>query len=434
MRPGVRAISSSTSGAEPPRSGKAGFLPADDERSETIAALIAKAEELYEQRRYHEAIALCKGLLARGHMVAVMTMILEGCEGAVRRRRIVRATAALLLVLLSAGGYFLFKYLALVRIEPRAAVVQLLERQSQGFSIRTGLGRHRQLDYTWSLLDADGKPVPGPEQSCLRPGEREAWTCVYRPGDDVVKASMGDRPLKRFVTLSGVDSSGREILSAQWEADVHNVPRPPEIRTLSTEPSRSELISIASGQTREFHADAVDGDGGSDLAYEWLTAENGKPVATGPTWAYRPDYPALALARPGLKPGAPILHPVLCRVSNAHGDPLTETVKWSVRVVASNRPPQVLEIRPEVLSGTRVKEGVPLELTAYVHDPDSDDPLKLAWQLDGRVKSTTATCKLFFPPHTTEKLREMRLVFTVTDSCGAKADRSWRLVLEPSNR
>jgi 4-carboxymuconolactone decarboxylase len=32
----------------------------------TISALIAKAEELYERRRYREAIAVCKGLLARG--------------------------------------------------------------------------------------------------------------------------------------------------------------------------------------------------------------------------------------------------------------------------------------------------------------------------------------------------------------------------------
>jgi len=430
VRQGVSVIASNTSGAGPPRSGHGGPPPAsDDAHSETVAALIAKAEELYEQRRYREAIALCKGMLARGHMVAVMAMILEGCEGALRRRRLWQATLAALLVSLSVGSFFLYRYLTQVRLEPQAATVQVLERQPRDFSIRTALGRHRLLEYTWSLLDAGGKPVIGPELGCLRPSEKQPWTCVYRPGDDVVKASSG-QPLTRFVAVSGVDSSGREVLRARWEVEVQDVPRPPEIRTLSTEPSPLGLLSIPSGQTRVFHVNAIDGDGGTDLTYKWLTAEDGKPVATGPTWAYRPDYAALASAHPGRPQGAPFRHSILCQVSNRFGDPLTQTVKWNVRVVASNSAPQILEVRPDVGPIIRLKEGVALELTTYFHDPDPDDPLKFLWELDGRVQSRTPTCKLFFPAHTTEKPKEMRLVFSVTDSCGAKAERSWRLILE----
>ena len=408
---------------------------AEAERSASISALIARAEELYEQRRYHEALTLCKGLAARGHQVAVMEMIREGCEGAVRRRRALRVAVAAALLLIPLGLAFLYYELTRVRLTPPPGALRVQELQSQPFAVTAWSGGLRRLEYQWTLFDADGRPAPPREQSCLRQDEQSPWKCVYKPAYDLVKGAAGEESVTRRLVVRGVSLSGRQVVRAEWAIEAADKPLPPTIPSLSVEPPSHEPACIPAGEARTFRVEATDGDGGKALKYVWLLDQDETPVSTGPTWTYKPDYAALA----SRQPGQPVVQSVFCHVSNRLGLPLTQTVKWTVRVVASNVAPAITQVEPELPNLTRVKARAKLRLTAKAFDPDKDDRLKFQWTADGMRATVSpqdpasvnqSVCDLRMPEKAPPDGKELLLRLTVTDSCGAKAERTWRFIVE----
>jgi len=54
--------------------------------------------------------------------------------------------------------------------------------------------------------------------------------------------------------------------------------------------------------------------------------------------------------------------------------------------------------------------------------------LGFQWHLDGDVISVTEACALVLPPQPDGQTAEHILRLTVTDSCGARIERTWRVL------
>jgi len=399
-----------------------------DRSTTRIYDLIHEAEALYQSGHYREAIATCRRLAKLDPTNVMPEQMIEGCRREILKRR---GMLLVLLVALAAAGLgvaFAYAFLVRISIRPAPGTLRLRELQSQSFAISSPIGRHRGLEYRWTLEDADGQPAPAHEQGTLSQHDSVPWDCWYTPPHSLVPGSNGGKPVVRRLVMSASDASHREVVHAEWVIQVFDTPQPP--RVLAHSPRSDERLSVvAGGGERTFRVTAADGDGGAELTYEWLVG--GTLVHTGPepSWTYRPAADALPAGRTGREtPGDPPLG-LTCRVTNRHGDPTPVSITWRLRLVRSNAPPQLIAFEPELAGLVLIKEGEERKVTARAYDPDEGESLSYAWDLDGAPRSRGPTCTLSFPHDVTDKERRFTLRLTVTDSCGASVERTWQIAV-----
>lgn len=402
-----------------------------DGQAVRIHALMAKAERLYYGKRYRQAINVCRKLAKLDPLNAMADQMVEGCERELHRRRAIVFGGLLALVLGGLGVVLLFSGvpgLLSISIRPEPGLVKLAERGTQLFRFSSFFGRHTRLEYRWTLLDGDGKPVPPEEQGTLKlPDNQKPWECAYTPAYNLVRAADG-KPAVRRLVASGVAPSGREEFHAEWTLEVSNAPNPPRI--VSTDPRAGGLVWLVAGAApRIFRVEASDGDGGTDLTYTWRVAEQVVQQGTRPTWAYAPPADALPPGTTGreLQWDSPVA--ITCHVANRGGEPLPQVAEWSVRLVRSNAPPQLVAFEPETPDLMRIKEGEERKITAKVFDPDEPEVLTYAWELDGSPISRGPSCTLKFPHGITDGETRMTLKLAVSDACGARAERTWEIII-----
>ena len=399
-----------------------------------VHALIDKAVVLYDNKRYRDALALCDQVARLDPSAALPEIMRAECRRRLgkRGRRAAALAAASLVVL--AGLWYAYAQLASIRPDPSETELCLDEMQQQVFTLTSGFGRHEALEFTWTLLDENAKPVSAAEQTSLRHERNAPWSCVYEPTYGAVKAAAADQICTRRIVAAGTDTAGNPVVEAQWNVRVRHVPRPPEI--LGLHPSPIRRIAIAPGARRTFRVDALDGDGAADLDFKWFlcdansaadTAEPPAPdaiVGTEPAWTF--TRPPKAAAAPNT-PTPPVKH-VVCRIANRAGEPFTHTLTWVVHLVALNRPPEIAGTKPHFRDVIPIHSDKKLSILAAATDLDADDTLDFQWQLDGDVISVTEGCTLVLPPQPEGQAVQHTLRLIVTDSCGAQVERTWRLV------
>ncbi|MFP4055793.1 MAG: hypothetical protein ACLF0G_02870 [Candidatus Brocadiia bacterium] len=398
--------------------------PQDGE--EDVDTLLAKAELYYEAHRYRQALALCQRLEAEGRTGGLVAVIREGCENVLRRRRALRLTIAAAVGAALVLAALLYVPLTRLRFHPPPGALHIAERESVTFRLTRPFGRHRKLHYAWSLLDAQGRPVGKEERDSLAYDASDPWTATYTAPLDLATAAEGQRTAVRQVRVAATTPRGEPVASGQWTIEVANAPTPPVLR--GWEPPVGKPITALDGTRCTFRVDAVDGDGGSALRYQWLVDGHVRHQGAEPQWTYA----AAAERAPG---GPPVVEQrVACRVSNRNGPPLTESCTWRLRLLASNAAPQIVKVEPDIPPDLRIAEGQPLELQAHVYDADKeqaekDERLRCRWHVGGTTVATGRECTLVFPHDTTITEKAVRLTLTVTDRCGAADQRSWSLIV-----
>jgi len=401
-----------------------------DERSARIYALMSEAEALHKGGHHRDAIAACRALAKLDPTNAMPEQMIEGCQREIRTRRALWLGAIAALALAAIGIAVIYPYITHIRAEPSPGALQLKERQTRLFRVESTLGYHKGLEYQWRLFDADGAPAPAAEAGTLAQQEGLPWSCAYTPPHDLVRGAAGGTSVTRRLRVSGRNASGREATSAEWVIEVADSPQPPRIVS-RTPPPEGLLAIVAGAGERTFQVSAADGDGGTNLTYEWLVGDDLRHKGDEPAWTFRPPADALPQGMTGRElPSAPPL-PVTCRVANRAGNPLPVTAQWDVRLVRSNAPPQLIAFEPELPSLVVLREGEARTVKVRPYDPDEGDILTLTynWELDGRSLSRYKSCTLQFPHDTTDKEKAYALRLTVADLCGASVERSWRIVV-----
>jgi len=396
------------------------------ELTDRIYELVAKAEYYYARKRYKQALRICGELavLDPGHMTAEQMRM--ACERQLRKRRAIWAAILVLVLVAGGAGLLVVFQLSRLELEPPPGVIHLRERASRGFRAIARFRGSAELEYTWLLLDEQGREVPLPERSTLavRPGA--PWECTYTPPYNLVRAAEKKDTVTRVVALRATGANGQEVVRAQWKVVVRNSPWQPTV--LSTSPPREAKLAILVGKAkRTFSVEAVDGDGGKDLTYEWLLGERVVARGARPSWTYEPQ-PNELLGRPDFRvdPFAPP-QVVTCRISNAFGKPMPVEVEWQVYLVSKNSPPQLVSFEPKLPSLFSIKEGERRKIVATVYDPDEGEPLSFRWELDGEVISRRDFCVLDFHHDTTDEEKILTLRVAVSDACGATAEESWKV-------
>ena len=400
-----------------------------DGRAAAVHALMNEAEGLYLRKHYRKAIAACQKLAKLDPSNATPELMIEGCQREIRRRRAFALGVGAAVALAATGIALVYMQLKHLGIQPRpGTLVQLREREPRVFCFSSTFGRHKALEYTWALLDADGEPAPASEDGTLSQPTESPWECSYTPPHSLVLAAAGGKPVIRKLVASGIAASGKAEFHAEWTIEVTDVPNAPRI--VSTDPGTAGLVCLVAGAApRTFRVEAADGDGGKDLAYEWFVGKEVVHKGFEPTWTYRPPADALPPGVTGREATADPPLVVACRISNRFGEPMPMTAKWKVRLVRSNAPPQLIAFEPELSDLICIKEGESRTITAKVYDPEDPATLTYAWELGGREVSRSLSCTLSFPDWTTDSEKRFHLRFTVTDPCGAKAERSWQIVV-----
>ena len=401
--------------------------PTDSDAASRVHHLIQHATDLYDHKRYRQALALCDEV-ARLDPTAALPEIMRGeCVRALRRRRRRRATLAAMGGMVLIGVWFVHRQLSRIRVRPAPGALVLAEKETQHFAFVSGFGRHKDLEFTWALLDEHRQPAPTAEQGCLKQERNTPWSCTYEPAYAVVRAATGQASVTRRVVATAANSAGAQLLHAEWPITVDNVPMPPQL--VSVEPLPDERAAVAPGGARTFRVQASDGDGGTHLTYEWLAGEEGRIVGGKPTWTYRRP-PRAAPPHHGSPSPAPqeTKLVVVCRVSNRFGPPLTHTLTWLVHLVPSNRPPEIVAVEPHCPNTIALEPDKPLRLVASVHDPDKHDVARCRWELDGRLVSVRDHYTLIPPLDAAHPNKQHLLRLTVRDSCGATAQRAWQVL------
>jgi len=405
-------------------------VPADDRTTE-IYRLMGQAEELYRRKRYHQAITVCQWLAELDPSNMMPEQMVDGCRREILKRRAILISLILGVAIAAVGTVVAYYYLAAIRVQPAPGTLPLHERQTQAFLFRCPLRLQTRLEYTWKLLDEEGRPVSDDERLTLRPAEGKPWGAYYTPPYTLVRAASGGRPVPRRIVASGLGAAGREHVHAEWTIEVLDAPSPPTIFTV--EPRPEVLMAIVAGTgERTFHVEATDGDSGTDLTYEWTVDKEVVQKGIVPRWTYRPPADALPEGKTGRGDYWAPPETIKCTVSNRFGGPLPVSVEWQVTLVRSNAPPQLIAFEPPLSDIFRINEGEERKITAKIYDPDEGDTRTATynWELDGRTISRSSWCYLKFDPGTIDSEKQLTLKLTVADICGASVARDWQVVVK----
>ena len=305
---------------------------ADGERAEATAihALIAEAEQLYKDADYRRARAMCRRLAALDPAAFMPEQMIEACDRNLRRRRAFVAGLLAALAIAAFAARMAYGRLTRIHAVPAEATARVAEHESCRFAFHSTLGRHRALEYTWTLLAPGGAPAPAAERRCLTQEPNRPWACSYAPSYAVAKAAADGAPTRRTLEVRAVDDGGAEVLARRWTIEVANVPQPPVI--LAVHPAREWVAEITTDDAARFRVEARDGDGADQLLFLWLLDARPVPGAAGPRWTYRPDPTAIAALEPKLDERGTVVRTVACRVANRYGRALTQSHTWNVLV------------------------------------------------------------------------------------------------------
>lgn len=320
--------------ADAARAGAAASADASSGEHEIAAeihALMVRANMLFKQKRYREARAVSRHLAELDPSAFMPEQIIEACSRQIARRRAIFLGAV---VALAATGLLLFavyRYLAHPRIScrPEPGTIEMREAETRQFAVSSTFGRHRNLEYTWLLLGPTGQAMAGPERAAAKPDEGAPWSCSYSPSYGVATARPDDALAVRTLTVSAVDEEGKEAATFRWTLHVANVAKPPTL--LRAEPPTRVPVFVTAGREQAFRIEAVDGDGGLELTYQWFLDDRLQPTATTATWAY---------ATPADPQGRSTRHIVICRMGNRFGEPLVQSIAWTVIVTPEPQEPK----------------------------------------------------------------------------------------------
>lgn len=410
-----------------PQRGAAGQADTAVDRTAAAYALMARAEGLYKKKHYRQAMAVCAELAALDPTNAMPEQMIEGCRREVRKRRAIAMAIVAAAAIVAATLAAVYTHITRVRILPEPGTIRLHEGRSQTFQVRSPIGYHETLEYRWRLLDADGQPVPSTEQGTLSRHDTTPWERTYLPPYSLVRGGSS-QPVVRRIAVTGTDALGREAVKAEWRIEVSDTPLPPRILAVQPRPDDTISIVVAQGAAT-FRVEAADGDGGADLAYEWLVGGNLAHKGSEAAWTYRPPADALPPGRTGREITWEPPLTLACRVTNRSGAAEAATASWNLRLVRANAPPQLIAFEPELSDLIRIKEGETCAITVKAYDPDEAETLSYRWELDGAVISRGPTATLRFPHETTDGEKRLTLLLTVADSCGAAVTRLWQIVV-----
>ena len=173
------------------------------------------------------------------------------------------------------------------------------EGKSLAFAVVVQGGIKGPLRYLWQL---DGKP---------QRGDGGQWT--YQPTYE----DGGGTP--KTVGVIVTDSANHRV-QQQWQIDVHDVNRPPQIQSATPRPRSLEIPTNA---TQDFAVEAIDLDRDDHLTYAWLV--NGQEVTHEKRWQFR-------------APSTPGTYTIVAEVSDVAG--VKRQQVWEVLVKAVLPPVQ----------------------------------------------------------------------------------------------
>lgn len=297
----------------------------EHELAAEIHALMTRANTLFAQKRYREARAVSQHLAELDPSAFMPEQIIEACSRQIARRRAIFLGVVVALAAAGSLLYVVYRYLAHPRIScrPEPGTLEMREAEALQFAVSSAFGRHLDLEYTWLLLGPNGQAMAGPERAAAKQDEGEPWSCSYSPSYGVATARPDGTPAVRTLTVSAVDVEGKEVAAFRWTLLVANVVKPPTL--LRAEPPTRVPVFVTAGREQAFRIEAVDGDGGLELTYQWFLDDRLRPAATTAAWAY---------ATPANPQDRPARHIVICRMSNRFGEPLAQSIAWTVVVAA----------------------------------------------------------------------------------------------------
>jgi general secretion pathway protein A len=190
---------------------------------------------------------------------------------------------------------------------PPKGEVAVAEGQELTFSVEAASAEPESLQYVW-LVDGRAR-ARGPR-----------WS--YRPGFD--EGGAGPKAV-----IVRVTDRGQHAAERTWQLAVQDVNRPPVVTAASPAARR---LTMSSEAEQSFSAQATDPDKGNALVFVWSL--NGREVARGQTWRFRP-HPALSVNRP---------HHVQVEVADGGG--LRDRLTWRIIVKQPALPPQILDAQP----------------------------------------------------------------------------------------
>jgi hypothetical protein len=277
------------------------------------------------------------------------------------------------------------------------APIALAEGASQTFAIDVQGTVSRPLRYTWFL---DGAP-----QGIGRQSEGPTWS--YTPDFD----AAGERLKEIKVVVSDAEAGQAEM---RWRVKVVDTNRPPHL--VAAMPT-TQTLTVKSGETVRFSAQAEDPDRDDALAYVWSL--DGARIAEGERFEIKSGTPG---ARQRVEVAA---------VDRAG---LSERRSWEIAVEAA--PP----LPPLVIRAASPKVAPDQELIltegqsqTFSIEIAGGDPavLEYVWQLDGK-KQATGSRWTYKAPASASRTKELRVV--VSGGTGPPLEHLWRIRVNPANR
>jgi len=278
----------------------------------------------------------------------------------------------------------------ITRATPVGEELTVAEGQMVMFDVEATSAQPEPLQYVW-LLD-------GQEHA-----QGSRWH--YRPEVDEGKAKP------KTVTVRVTDRE-RHTVERTWQLTIHHVNRPPVFTTASPSVRR---LTLSPEAEQNFSVQATDPDKDDALLYVWSL--NGREVARGQDWRFRP--PPLPANRP---------HEV--RVEVADSDGLRDRLTWSIVVKQPPLPPQILDARPAD-EQVVLQVGNSSVFTVRAEQPDAEGAtLRYEWKINDSPPQVLPTGRFLLadPPPGRYQLTAV----AVSPEGIRSAPRKWTVEVRPS--
>ncbi|MGH8565839.1 MAG: hypothetical protein ACREXW_17800, partial [Gammaproteobacteria bacterium] len=189
-------------------------------------------------------------------------------------------------------------------------------------------------------------------------------------------------------------------------------PPAPEALRFRPSPDPGAPIEVEEGASQTF-AIEIEGPVSGQLGYAWFL-DDAPQVSGRPTWPYTPDFDAAGER----------LKEIKVVVSDAGA--VTAETRWRVKVLDTNRPPQLVAATPATRTLT-VKSGETLRFSIQAEDPDRDDALAYVWNVDG---NRMAEGEERFDLKAGASGERQRVEVAAVDRAGLSERRSWEIAVE----
>jgi len=170
---------------------------------------------------------------------------------------------------------------------------------------------------------------------------------------------------------------------------------------------------LTEGQSLNF---AVEAEGGTGKALQYLWLLDGEEKAKGNKWTYRPDF----------SEGGDTPKQVTARVTDEANQKVEKI--WQARIVNKNRSPRIESVSP-LSEPIEVAPEETTDFSVTARDPDRDDRLVYIWTLNGQEVARGDQRQFRAPPSASP----YKVTVTVVDQDGQKDQTDWRVNIKASS-